>query len=218
MAATAYAGAPGTQLLTPGFVHEELIKGNQRFASGHPKHPHSSLKWIKQAGKTDQHPHAVVLCCSDSRVSPEILFDQGIGDLFVVRVAGNVANEDEIGSIEYAAEHLGIPLCLVLGHSGCGAVKAVVGGDALPKEIEHLVVPIQHAMQHVKTAHNGIAGPALVQATVTQNVQETVNKLRQDVPILTERIHSRRFSVEGAVYDLETGRVTWLPAQSAPSH
>ena len=90
----------------------ELVEGNRRFVAGHPVHPNSSLARAKKVGKEGQHPHSAVLCCADSRVPPEILFDQGIGDLFVIRVAGNVANGDETGSIEYAVEHLGVTLCV----------------------------------------------------------------------------------------------------------
>jgi carbonic anhydrase len=194
--------------LTPDQVHKELMEGNRRFVSGHARHPHASLSWVKRAAK-GQHPHAVILCCSDSRVSPEILFDQGLGDLFVVRVAGNVANDDEIGSIEYAVEHLHVPLCVVLGHTGCGAVSAVVAGDALPQEIEHLVAPIRLAHSKAKALYPDLSGQDLIQPTVRLNVLETSALISKGPKVLEESIRNDRFRVEGAVYNLETGKVDW---------
>jgi carbonic anhydrase len=107
---TLWAGS--AQQLNADQAHRELAHGNVRFATGHARHPHSSPAWVRKRSRFGQHPHAAVLCCSDSRVAPEILFDQGIGDLFTVRVAGNVVNEDELASMEYAVEHLGVPLCV----------------------------------------------------------------------------------------------------------
>ncbi|MGH8931428.1 MAG: carbonic anhydrase [Egibacteraceae bacterium] len=111
-----------------------LLEGNQRFASGKPERPHQSPEWWKSL--TTQHPFACVLGCVDSRVPPELVFDQGFGDLFTVRSAGETLDEMVIGSIEYGVEHLSIPLVLILGHSGCGAVSASIGyvkGDEAPR-------------------------------------------------------------------------------------
>jgi carbonic anhydrase len=201
---------PKEQGLTADQVHRELVEGNRRFASGRSRHPHSSLSWVKRTGRQGQHPHAVVLCCSDSRVVPEILFDQGIGDLFTVRVAGNVANEDEVGSIEYGVEHLGIPLCVVLGHSSCGAVTAVIKGEELPEEIAHLVSPIRQAHERAKVLYPELKEHAMIRATVRLNVQDAVAALRKGPKVIDERIKAGRLRIEGAVYDLETGRVSWV--------
>ncbi len=207
-AADEHGGAPG---VSPAQVHEELVRGNRRFLSGRAAHPHSTLAWMRTQAAS-QHPHAAILCCADSRVAPEILFDQGIGDLFVVRVAGNVAKEDELASLEYAIEHFNVPLLLVLGHSNCGAVTAVVKGAAEPVEIQHLVAPIAGSFAKVN-ASSGTppTGDALIKATVAQNVADNVASLSEGHEILSERIHSKKLKIEGAVYDLATGRVTWLP-------
>ena len=105
---------------------EALKAGNQRFMSGHPVHPHETLKRLRDL-KKGQYPHTVVVSCSDSRVPPELIFDQGLGDIFSVRTAGNVIGDYELGSIEYAVEHLGCKLVVVLGHEECGALKAYLG-------------------------------------------------------------------------------------------
>lgn len=106
-------------------IWANLVEGNQRYMRDHPKHPHQSLKRIKELN-SGQHPFAVIVSCSDSRVPPELIFDQGLGDLFVIRTAGNVIGDFELGSIEYAVEHLGANLIVVLGHDGCGAVSAFI--------------------------------------------------------------------------------------------
>ena len=210
MGASWAVAGPKAQALTADQVHRELVEGNRRFASAHPRHPHSSLSWAKQTGRLGQHPHAVVLCCSDSRVVPEIVFDQGIGDLFTVRVIGNVSNEDEVGSIEYAAEHLAVPLCVVLGHTSCGAVTAVVKGEELPIEIAHLVAPIRTAHEKAKALYPELKEQAMIRAIVHLNVLDTVAALRKGPKVLHERIKIGHLRIEGAVYDLETGRVTWV--------
>ena len=209
-AAAGIASAAGPeQAVKPEQAHKELVDGNRRFSSGHPRHPHSSVAWAKQTAR-GQHPHALVLCCSDSCVSPEILFDQGIGDLFVVRVAGNVANEDEVASIEYAVEHLNVPLCVVLGHSNCGAVTAVVEGKKLPDAIAHLVISIQSAYKHAKAQHPGVSEQEMIQATVRSNVIETMASIAHSAKLIDERLKMGRFHVEGGVYNLATGRVEWV--------
>ena len=209
--------APTERRLTPDEVHRELVQGNLRFASGHPRHPHASLAWVRTTA-AGQHPHAVVLCCSDSRVVPEILFDVGIGDLFTVRVAGNVANEDEVASIEYAAEHLHVPLCVVLGHSNCGAVAAVVKGEAMPAELEHLVVHIREAHRRAKEKPSKAGPTDLTQATVRENVIGAMNGLIHGPKILRGPIARGDLRVEGAIYDLATGRVSWIARHNWPDN
>ena len=208
--ATAGFGAPSEPALKPDRVHQELVDGNRRFLTGHSRHPHSSLAWAKRTGRLGQHPHALVLCCSDSRVSPEILFDQGIGDLFTIRVAGNAGNEDEIASIEYAVEHLHVPVCVVLGHSSCGAVTAVVKGDKLPIEIQHLVAHIGEAFEVVKARKAGLDEKALIDATVEANVFQAMHDLVRNGPIIREHLHRGRVKLVGAIYHIDTGTVSWL--------
>lgn len=178
-----------------------LLEGNQRFVCGQTLHPHSSPK-ERLARAKEQHPFAVILCCADSRVSPELLFDEGIGDLFVSRVAGNIVDDSVLGSIEYAVEHLGVPLVVVLGHERCGAVAAAVAGGHAPGHIHHLVQSIQPAVKRVK----GRSGDTVDNA-VRANVQLTVTRLKQSRPILANFVAKGKVKVVGARYDLDTGKV-----------
>jgi carbonic anhydrase len=203
------AGQP-EQRRTADAVLQELTHGNARFAGDHARHPHSKTVWVRKTWREGQHPSAAVLCCSDSRVPPEILFDQGIGDLFSVRVAGNTANEDEIASLEYAVEHLHIPLCVVLGHSECGAVTAVAQGEKLPIGLQHLVAHISEAMQSVKAGNPSLADKALISAVVHANVLQAMHDLVLHGPIIREHMRAGRLKLVGGVYHIETGKVYWL--------
>lgn len=198
------------EVRSAGAVLEDLKQGNARFASDHPRHPHGKSAWVRKTSREGQHPAAAVLCCSDSRVPPEILFDQGIGDLFTIRVAGNAGNEDEIASIEYAVEHLHVPVCVVLGHSSCGAVTAVVKGDKLPVEIQHLVAHIGEAFDGVKARQSGLDEKALIEATVEANVFQAMHDLVSHGPIIREHIHGGQLKLVGAIYHIDTGKVSWL--------
>jgi carbonic anhydrase len=190
-------------------VLHDLMAGNARFAAGHPKRPHANLGRVHQVAAA-QNPRAVVLTCSDSRVPPEVLFDQGIGDLFVVRVAGNVANNDEIASSEYAIEHFGSTLMVVLGHSSCGAVSAVVNGEHVPEEVERMVVHIGDAVRKVRHDHPRLQGAELIAASVRANVQETIDDLQRDCRLISGRVREGRLKIVGGVYNLADGRVAWL--------
>ena len=120
--------------LTPDRALTQLLRGNERFVAGWPDHPNQSARRRREVSEAGQHPFAIILSCADSRVPPEIIFDQGLGDLFIVRVAGNVLDDVVLGTIEYAVEHLQVPLVMVLGHDKCGAVTAAVEGG---KEKNH---------------------------------------------------------------------------------
>ena len=159
-----------------------------------------------------QFPESVIVCCADSRVAPEILFDVGVGDIFVVRIAGNVFDGAVIsvkGSIEYAIAELNVPLILVLGHSGCGAVKAAIQhidtSDSLPGAINGLVELIKPAVARSK----GLPGDPLENA-IRQNVEIGIQRLRKLEPILAPRVKDGRLNVVGGVYDLLTGSVTLI--------
>jgi carbonic anhydrase len=157
-----------------------------------------------------QHPLAAVLTCSDSRVPPEIIFDQGIGDIFVVRVAGNVAATDEIGSIEYAVDHLAAPLVVVLGHSQCGAVGAVLDDAKLPPNIANLVAPIKPAVDKARQANLEAAKDVLLQAAITENVWQAVEDMLRQGPIIRDKVKDGQVKMVGALYDLDSGQVQWL--------
>ncbi len=181
-----------------------LLAGNRRYVAGQSAHPHQTSGWRAETAR-GQNPLATILTCSDSRVPPEIIFDCGLGDLFVVRVAGNVLDDVVLGSIEYAAEHLGVSLVLVLGHSHCGAVTAAVEGGHAHGHIGSLTERLRPAVERAATA-----GQDLVEAAVTANVALTVAELRAAEPILAELIAEHRLHVVGAHYDLDTGLVALL--------
>jgi len=190
--------------VTPDFAIAELKRGNAHHVRHQYQHPHDTIARQREL-VAGQHPHAEILSCADSRVPPEIIFDQGLGDLFVVRVAGNVATDTEIGSLEYGAEHLHIPLLVVLGHESCGAVTgAVQGGDAAG-HIAVLMSLIKPAVERSR----GMSGDPVANA-VRANVQLVVQQLRSSTPILAELVAHGKLKIVGAVYSLETGEVTWL--------
>ena len=186
-----------------------LLKGNDRFVAGNARHEHQSVARRKEL-IAEQHPFATVLGCSDSRVPTELLFDQGLGDLFVVRVAGNVVTTDDLGSIEYAVNHLHTPLVLVLGHESCGAVTAALETEALrkkeAKDIQKLLALILPALKGIDPK---LSPTERVSQGVDANVLWSVQQL-QNSPELKEKIASGHLTIMGAVYDLETGKVRLL--------
>ncbi|MBI5832783.1 MAG: carbonic anhydrase [Armatimonadetes bacterium] len=186
-----------------------LKEGNARFAAGRAVHPDqtAALRAKLDAGQT---PFAVVVTCSDSRVPPELLFDFGLGDLFVVRTAGEVVDQVALGSVEYAVEHLHVPLVVVMGHSKCGAVKATMecvqaGGAAPEGGIGALVKAITPAVEDAKK----LPGDLLPNA-VTAQVKRTVALLRTSAGPMTEAVSAGHTRVVGAVYELGSGQVRWL--------
>lgn len=183
----------------------ELKAGNEHHARHQYSHPHESAARQRELA-AGQHPHAEILSCADSRVPPEIIFDQGLGDLFVVRVAGNVATDTEIGSLEYGAEHLHIPLLVVLGHESCGAVTAAVQAGPPEGHIAVLVDLIKPAVEKTR----GLPGDPVANAVRT-NVELVVKQLRSSTPMLSELVAHGKLKIVGGVYSLETGKVTWLP-------
>ncbi len=190
--------------VTPDSVLGELKTGNAHHVRHQYQHPHETIARQREL-VAGQHPHAEILSCADSRVPPEIIFDQGLGDLFVVRVAGNVATDTEIGSLEYGAEHLHIPLLVVLGHESCGAVTAAVQGGNAEGHISVLMSLIKPAVDKSQR----IPGDRIANAVRT-NVQMVVQQLRSSTPILSELVAHGKLKIVGGVYSLETGEVTWL--------
>ncbi len=181
-----------------------LIEGNRRYTTGKAEHPHQSGERRIEV-LAGQHPFVTILSCSDSRVPPEVFFDQGIGDLFIIRNAGNIVDDVVLGSIEYAAEHLGVPLVVVLGHTKCGAVTATVQGGETPGHIGSIVKTIQPAV----TASKDESGDAVLNA-IRANVRLTVDQIRKSEPILVEMGQHGKLLVVGAIYHLETGDVEVL--------
>ncbi len=186
----------------PDAVLKELAEGNARFVSGKSTAPRTGKERRQETAK-GQHPKAIVLGCSDSRVPPEYAFDQGIGDLFVVRVAGNVAEEHTLGSIEYAAEHLGVPLLIVLGHHDCGAVHAAASGAAAPGNVGALVKEILPAVASVKQP-----GPeGLVHDAVHAHARAVARSASERSPVLAKLQREGKLRIAVAVYDLASGKV-----------
>ncbi|HLP09696.1 MAG TPA: methyl-accepting chemotaxis protein [Opitutaceae bacterium] len=190
---------------------QALRDGNARFASGAGQHPHQDA--TRRAEVTGgQTPFATVLTCADSRVPAEVLFDQGIGDIFVVRVAGNVADTDEIGTIEYGVGHLHTPLLVVLGHSGCGAVKAVVEGATVHGCIPELVDNIIPAVERARAANPSADAAHLMPEAVKANVLVAIEDLLKRSAEARELVQAGKLQIVGAIYDLATGKVDWLGA------
>lgn len=188
----------------PAKVLAELREGNSRFVKGAPLHPHeTAARRSELAG--GQHPGAAILGCADSRVPPEVVFDEGLGDLFTVRLAGNVAGPLDVGSLEYAVEHLGVSLVVVLGHHSCGAVKATVdAGGKAEGNIGAIVKEIAPAVDEAR-AHPGKEG--LVNDAVHANARRTAAALVERSPILAEAVEKGHLRIVVGVYDLASGRV-----------
>ncbi|MEH2082300.1 MAG: carbonic anhydrase [Nostoc sp.] len=187
--------------LSPDAALQKLIEGNQRFIQHHPQYPDQSELRLQEVAQA-QHPFATILSCADSRVPAEIVFDQGIGDIFDVRIAGNIATHEAIGSIEYAVVLLGSPLLMVMGHERCGAVTAAVQNQSLLGDISTFVKAIKPAVKKVKDQ----PGDAVENAVVA-NVQYQIERLKQS-KLLTEQVESGKLKIVGGRYDLDTGRVT----------
>lgn len=223
---------PDQPIVSPGDAISRLKEGNGRFTAGSLQHAHESSDERKymaansyenagtislgmtseQAAKRraelakSQHPFAIVLSCSDSRVPPEIVFDEGLGDLFIVRVAGNVLNDEGLGSIEYGVDILGARLILVLGHQSCGAVdaaiKTIAAKGKAPGHIQSLVTALKSVV--VATPEGDL------DTTIKANVKHVVDALRSSTPILKAKVDSGEIQVVGGYYSLDTGAVTFL--------
>jgi carbonic anhydrase len=182
-----------------------LVEGNKRFVADALTHPGQSAARRTETTQ-GQHPFAIILTCADSRVSPEILFDQGIGDLFVVRNAGNLLDDHVIGTIEYAVEHLHTTLMVVLGHSKCGAVSAAVAGGDAPGHIKSIVTSLAEAVAMAQKKPGD-----LVDNAVRINAKLAAVALTQSEPLLGEAVKAGHLKVVAARYDITTGQVEFLP-------
>lgn len=186
---------------------EELKKGNKRFVEDDVKHINQGEDRRKKLA-TGQKPHTIVLSCSDSRVAPELLFDQGLGDLFVIRTAGNTVGSDAVASIEYAVEHLGSKLLVVMGHESCGAVKAAlttpVGHTAGSFDLDTLVGKIR---PHVQGSRSLASSDKTLRVPVQDNVSAVTCNLMKRSKILREHFKKGNLTVQPAIYGLESGKV-----------
>lgn len=196
--------------LSPATVLENLKAGNANYTSDRLTATDNS--GLRAACVSGQAPQAIVLSCIDSRVVVEELFDQALGDVFVARVAGNFANTDIVASMEYACKVAGSKLIVVLGHEGCGAVKAACDGVTLGN-ITALLANIQPAVDAVKTnvdAPYNSGNPAFVNAAIAQNVHHTISEIKEMSPILAEMEAAGEIAIKGGVYQLASGAVQWL--------
>lgn len=190
---------------------KDLMEGNKRFVENRMTCLGGCGPSVREKLARGQRPYAVVLSCSDSRVPPELVFDKGLGEIFVVRVAGNVADPFVLGSIEYAAEHLGAPLVVVLGHSRCGAVTAAVEAHGEPEgNIGSILKAIAPAVESAKGEAKGKQGPALVEAAIAENAMRTAASLGKDSPVLRRLAEEGRLRIVAAKYSLDDGRVERL--------
>lgn len=203
---------------SPDAVIEMMKEGNKRFVSGKATHPHADAARLKQAGSENQgdHAYATVITCSDSRVPVEMIFDAGVMDIFVIRVAGNVCDTDEVGSIEYGLAHVNTPVMVVLGHTQCGAVTAVTmamtgHGHALERNIPPLVDNIQPAVKRALEAHPDAHADEVIPYAIEENVWQGVKDLFMASPSTRDLVKSGKAKVVGAIYDVGTGKVEWLP-------
>ncbi|MGI2904878.1 carbonic anhydrase [Tolypothrix sp. VBCCA 56010] len=186
----------------PDVALRRLLDGNKRFIQQKSQHSDESLERLRLVAKT-QHPFASVLGCADSRVPAEIIFDQGLGNLFVVRVAGNVVNDLVTGSLEYSTTVLGSQLILILGHRRCGAVAEAIKNEPLPGKIGSVIEGIKPAVERVRLTTGDITEDAVI-----ANIQYQVEELANKSTILAKLVSVGKLKIVGGCYDLDTGKVT----------
>lgn len=188
-----------------------LKEGNARFVAMKMQHPNLSASRREAVAAQGQKPFAAVLGCSDSRVPIEFIFDRGIGDIFVIRVAGNVAiGPAVIGSVEYAAEHLNVPVLVVMGHTGCGAGKAAISAAPTDGGMRDITAKMQISVDRVKSEHPELKGVALENAVIKANVLQAKSDLLSASEELRELSGEGKLKIITAVYDIETGAVEWI--------
>lgn len=192
--------------LTPASALQKLKKGNARFAQKNMR----NRDWMAKvsASALGQHPFAAILACMDSRAPLEIIFDQGIGDVFGIRIAGNIVNEDELGSMEYATKVVGVKLLVVLGHTSCGAVKGAID-DAKLGNLTGLLAKIRPAVS--ASGIGSSKNEAYVTKVAQANVSQAMKEIREKSPTIKEQLDAGTIGLVGAIYDVSTGKVTFLP-------
>ncbi|MCB1220196.1 MAG: carbonic anhydrase [Planctomycetales bacterium] len=187
-----------------------MQEGNRRFLAGQSELAEHDLAHILEHSRKGQQPLATVLGCSDSRVPLELVLDQHIGDLFVIRVAGNVVRTATLGTIEYGVDALKTPLLVVMGHTHCGACTAVANGDELGGHIPQLVAPIGDALAAVRQRYSSLEGEALLNAVIEENVWQSIEDMLRHSSVVRGLVRNGSLKVKGAVYDIESGAVKWL--------
>jgi len=214
---TVLAGGSKTAKPSPDEAIAMLKAGNERFVTGKATHPHADAGRLALAGKENQgdHAYATVITCSDSRVPVEILFDAGVMDIFVIRVAGNVLDVDEIGSVEYGLAHVNTSVLVVLGHTQCGAVTAVTNavqghGHQLERNIPPLIDNIIPAVKKAIADHPKAHGAEVIPYAIEENVWQGIEDLFMGSPISRDLVNAGKVKVVGAIYDVSNGKISWL--------
>jgi len=197
--------SPPPNAIAPADALQRLMDGNARYAANTPGERDFSAG--RAARVKAQYPIAAILSCADSRVAPELAFDQGPGDVFVVRVAGNIVSPDLLASLEYGVQFLGVPLIMVLGHFGCGAVDAAIkvlnSKAVLPGHLPDLIAAIKPAVITAEKTQTG----TLLDNAIAENVRRQVAQLKNSPPVVEKRYAARKIDIVGAVYDLRTGKI-----------
>lgn len=201
-ASEAHGAVKHTPISTPDDALTELKNGNQRFLAGNSIN--TNYKQEIEATKDDQHPHSLILSCLDSRIPPEIIFDQGIGNVFVARVAGNIEDPNILGSMEFATKVKGTKLIVVMGHNKCGAVKGAIDNAELGN-LTQLVEQIKPAIRGDKTKMD-----AMMNETAMKNVELTIADIQNQSPVLNDLVKEGKVKIVGAFYDLSTGKATFI--------
>lgn len=207
--AAAATAEPAARVNTPDEALEQLRDGNRRWAAHTPNNPRVDDARLK-AQSEGQTPFAAVLTCADSRVPVERVFDQGVGDLFTIRVAGNIAGDHQTGSLEYGVEHLKIPLLVVMGHTKCGAVAAAVSRAQTEGSIPTLLREIEPAVRRAQNQNPSAEAAQLVPSATRENVWQTVTTLLRTSSTCREAVASGKLRIVGAVYNVGEGTVEWL--------
>jgi len=217
-AAASGKGKTAAKKPSPDQAITMLKEGNKRFIEGRSIHPHIGASRLAQAGSENQgdHAYSTVITCSDSRVPVELIFDAGIMDMFIIRVAGNVCDVDEVGSIEYGLAHVYTPILVVLGHTQCGAVTAVTHalqgrGHALERNIPPLVDNIKPAVHRAMSNHPNLKGDDVIPNAIEENVWQSIEELFMKSPSTRNLVKDGKTKVVGAIYDVGTGKIAWLP-------
>jgi carbonic anhydrase len=206
-----------------------LRDGNKRFVNGNRSYPHQNTRRIQDLTQ-GQNPYATILSCSDSRVSPEHIFDVGLGDLFIVRVAGNICGENEIGSLEYAVDHLKTPLIAVLGHTACGTVTAAVersntqsnlvaqGSSVVQDNLAPMLNRITPAVARTREQNPKLTGSRFTTAVVYENVWQSMEDILRYSPVIRNSVRDQRVTLVGSLYHLDKGSVDWLGPHPMQEH
>jgi carbonic anhydrase len=219
-AGMAFATSASAPAVSPDDALKSLMDGNQRYVENQMTGSKLCDLSTRTSLAKSQHPYAIILTCSDSRVPPEIIFDKGLGEIFVIRVAGNIPDPVVLGSIEYAAEHLGSPLVMVLGHERCGAVKATVDAKGKSTGSKNIDAIVKAVAPSVKTAAKDCLAckddskcaetkkDEFVECVVDANAKNVAASLTKNSKILNHLLHSKKIKIVAAKYDLDDGKVT----------